>query len=83
MPRSSTTGYSSRVRICRVRMDRNRGRSCRSRCHLPLNSFLMPLREEDLPLTTAREAAYECAVMEAMVKGSAERKWIDVVPPRH
>nr|AIA12639.1 Oxidoreductase family, NAD-binding Rossmann fold [uncultured bacterium] len=32
--------------------------------------------KKDVPLVTAREAAYRCAVMEAMYKGAKENTWI-------
>lgn len=34
--------------------------------------------QKGLPLVTAREAAYDCAVMEALYKGAAEKKWVDI-----
>lgn len=48
----------------------------------PFERFLDAVAgQKNVPLVTAREAAYECAVMEAIYRAADQHKWVEVQKP--
>jgi predicted dehydrogenase len=48
---------------------------------IPLEQFIAALNGQKAPLITADEAAYRCAVMEALYRGSNEKTWVEPRQP--
>ena len=50
---------------------------------IPLEQFITALNGKKAPLITADEAAYRCAVMEALYKGANDKTWVEPRQPEH